>query len=81
MDLWTVLLANYLSAEQAQIIFPNISIEPEKIVEGICYQTLLKIKQILENEGLDDAACFLKIEEILCTLEDLGCDCGTRHDF
>jgi len=81
LDLWKEILADILSREQAQITFPNIKINPAELVEGTCFQALQKIKTILENEALEDAECFLKIEEIICTLEALGIFCGTRHDF
>ena len=81
MVLWQEILAYLLSREQAQITFPNITINPAEMVEGVCYQALQDIKEILKNDELEDSECFLKIEEIICTLETLGIFCGTRHDF
>ena len=52
-----------------------------KIVCDRCYRALCKIKQILEDDSLDDPECFWRIEEIVNTLEVLGTDGGTRHDF
>ena len=53
----------------------------EKIVHDELYQALLKIKKIVENDLLDDRECFMRIEQIVCTLEALGSGGGTRHDF
>lgn len=50
-------------------------------VEGRCLRTLMKIKQILEDEDLEDEECFLKIEGILDAFEEMGCTIGNRHDF
>ena len=71
------ILAEYL----AKIIHVEELIDAEKIVHDKCYQALCKIKEILENDVLEDAACFYKIEEIVCALEELGSDAGARHDF
>ena len=46
-----------------------------------CYQTLQKIKAIVENDNFDDPECFMKIENIVCTLEGLGSTGGFRHDL
>ena len=52
-----------------------------KILENKCYLTLKEIKNILEDDTLEDPECFMKIEQIVCAFEELGSDCGTRHDF
>lgn len=55
--------------------------DPCLIVESICYQALKKIKAIIEDDSLDDPECFMKIEQIVCALENIGSSGGTRHDF
>lgn len=55
--------------------------DPAKIVESVCYQTLKKIKAIIEDDSLEDPECFMKIEQIVCVFEDIGSNGGTRHDF
>ena len=50
-------------------------------VELQCYRAIIEIKQVLEDESLDDAECFDCIEKIVSILEGLGTDCGGRHDF
>ena len=62
-----------MSEEQMELIC--------KIVEGVCYQTLQHIKSILEDDSLEDEACFEKIEAIVCLFEEIDSGCGTRHDF
>lgn len=52
-----------------------------KIVEDECYKALQKIKSIIHDDSLKDAECFMKIEEIVCTLEQIGSSGGGRHDF
>lgn len=44
-------------------------------------RALLRIRDILADDTLSDENCFHRIEAIVCLLEDLGIDCGGRHDF
>lgn len=44
-------------------------------------RALLRIRDILADDTLSDENCFQRIEAIVCPLEDLGIDCGGRHDF
>ena len=46
-----------------------------------CDQALCRIRDILWDDALNDAECFLKIEEIVQVLEEIGSDGGSRHDF
>ena len=81
MELYTDLLARYLSKENAQVIFPSLQFNAKEIVELQCYQALQKIKAVIEDDSLEDDMCFQRIEEIVYTLEDFGIHCGNRHDF
>lgn len=81
MEFWKEILAHYLSGQQANIIFPNLQLDSSAIVEGQCYQALMQIKEILEDDTLEDTECFLKIEYIVSALEFLGSGAGNRHDF
>lgn len=81
MDLYKEILVKVLEEHTAQVEFPSLKIDAEKIVEQVCYQALLRIKEIIADDSLDDAECFCKIEEIVETLEDIGSRCGCRHDF
>ena len=46
-----------------------------------CYKVLKDIKDIIEDDGLEDAECFYRIEEIVKLFERLGSDGGSQHDF
>ena len=50
-------------------------------LESQCYRVLRRIREITADEALDDAACFARVEEIVCALETLGVSAGGRHDF
>ena len=60
---------------------PTFSSKCDSIVEKKCYEALQKIKEILENDQLEDRECFQKIEAIVETFEEMGSGCGIRHDF
>ena len=58
-----------------------MALEVERLFEQECYILLERIKKIVEDDSLDDNACFEKIESIVCLFEEIGSDCGARHDF
>ena len=53
----------------------------KSLIEGEAYNTLMSIKAILEDDSLNDEACFFKIEEIVREFEKSGIGCEYRHDF
>lgn len=53
----------------------------EAVIQNIAYQTLEKIKLILEEDQLDDRECFVRIEKIIRLYKKIGSSCGSRHDF
>ena len=65
----------------AQLIQEMAKMDRAALVHDVCYQTLCKIRAVLDDDTLDDPSCFLKIEEILSIFESLGSDGGSRHDF
>ena len=82
MELYQEILCHVLANETVQISFPQLqNTDVTKIVELGCYQALHKIKAILEDDSLEDSECFQQIEAIVCTFEELGSNCGSRHDF
>ena len=87
MELYQEILRHTLADEKIQVSFPELTnSDSTKIVELECYRALRKIKAILEDDSLEDdsledSECFYRIEEIVCVFEDLGSDCGSRHDF
>ena len=81
MELYKEILAHILTTDQIQITLPHDIPDVSRIVEGKCYEALQKIKTIIEDDSLSDKECFLKIEEIICVLEDVGSNGDNRHDF
>lgn len=82
MELYQEILVHLLNTQQIEVNIP--ALQPgalEHIVESICYQTLLRIQEIVQDDCFDDAECFQRIEEIVCTFEAIGSDGGSRHDF
>ncbi len=79
MELWRELLISGLQNESYEFEYINDKTIKE-IVENTCYKVLLQIKQTIEDESLLDKDCFIKIEEIICTLEKNNIFCD-RHDF
>lgn len=77
MELAVRILADYYAKHG----YLENMIDTTVIIQDRCYQALCRIKEILEDETLDDPACFQKIEEVVCALEELGTDAGIRHDF
>lgn len=81
MELYKEILSHALMYGELQIAFPGQEPDISKIVEGACYQALQKIKAVIEDDSLEDEACFMRIEEIVNALEAIGSNGGSRHDF
>ena len=81
MQLSKEILAHLLSQTDAQILFPDLKLDAQQIIETQSYQALLEILEILRDDRLSDPDCFEKIEAIVNVFESLGVSCGTRHDF
>jgi len=81
MELYGEILAKVLAQREVKGSFLGAQIDAERIVEMACCQALQKIKAIIEDDSLNDRECFMKIEEIVCVLEEMGSGGGTRHDF
>ena len=81
MELSVEILAHLLSRKNAQLIFPDLELNAKEVVAMQCYQTLCKIREIVQDSTLDNKECFERIERIVCALEEIGADGGTRHDF
>ncbi len=81
MELYKEILAHVLMRGEIQITFPGHEPNITEIVESVCYQALKRIKAIIEDDSLEDRECFMRIEEIVCTLEEIGSDGGNRHNF
>lgn len=81
MELYEEIIIHALEKQQISLAALEQTSYMAKIVEGVCYRTLRRIKEIVEDDSLTDEACFWKIEEIVVALEQIGSDGGTRHDF
>lgn len=77
MELYRELLIQILGEEDVRITCVDLN----ELLESRCYQALKEIKAVLQDDGLDDAACFAKIEAIVCIFEEMGSNGGFRHDF
>ena len=51
------------------------------LVSDAADRMLLKIRDILADETLNDEACFQKIEAIVSLFKEMGISPGGRHDF
>ena len=81
MELYKEILINVLERQKAEVIFPELNIDVEKIVELKCYRALNEIKAVLEDSSLEDADCFRRIEEIVCIFEKNFDGVNFRHDL
>ena len=81
MDLFKAIFTQALITGKIQVSFSGMDSTVADVIEGQCYQALQKIKSIIDDDSLNDPECFHKIEEIVCTLEEIGSDGGCRHDF
>ncbi|WP_138294531.1 MULTISPECIES: hypothetical protein [unclassified Clostridium] len=67
--------------ELAAIIIEKLRVDPADLIELASYRALQRIQAIVRDDSLDDTQCFYKIEKIISTLEELGSDGGSRHEF
>lgn len=67
--------------ELAAIIIEKLRVDPADLIELASYRALQNIQAIVRDDSLDDTQCFYKIEKIISTLEELGSDGGSRHEF
>ena len=80
MDLYKEILLHYLLENPNVDINLHFDRDPVEIVEMKSYETLNKIKEILEDPILDDADCFQRIDDIVRAFYSFGGIEG-RHDF
>lgn len=80
-DLFRDIFTKAIAAGKIQISFSCMDRTIAEVIEGECFQAIKRIKAILDDDTLDDPECFYKIDEIVCALEELGSNGGSRHDF
>lgn len=79
MDMQAALLAAMISRGECTVAFSNLDLNA--LMETQCYTMLKQIKAILEDDTLEDPACFQRIEAIMGIFEGLGIAIANRHDF
>lgn len=77
MELYHQIITEHLARSGAIAVH----IDANSIAENVCYRALRQIREILANPALSDPECFDRIEQIICVLEELRSDAGSRHDF
>jgi len=78
MKLFREILANILAKEEISVSFPNLRFTATELVEMESFKTLQKVKAVIENDSLSDFEC---VEKIVHIFENIGSNCGNRHDF
>ncbi len=81
MELAVSLLSKLLENHSLCVNFPQLDLTAKDMLESASYQALCQIREIIMDDTLSDPECFQKIERIVCLFEELGIDCGNRHDF
>lgn len=76
MELWEQIMKR---ASMANI--HDSDLELSKVLLSACYVALEKIREVLSDASIEDDDCFTRIENIVCIYEQLGSECGARHDF
>ncbi len=79
-DLWKEILFWLLQDEEIEVRFPQAP-DFQKLFENKCCKALDEIKEVIEDESLEDKECFERIERIVRIFEEMGSDGGARHDF
>ena len=80
MELYKNILCTLLQDATVEVRFPDLAL-PCDFFGTVCYRTLKKIKTVIEDDTLDDPACFERIEQIMEIFEDLCGKIPNRHDF
>lgn len=81
MDFEGKLLAKLLMDRGAQVVIQGGEECLKRLMKERCVQTLKEIRNILDDDTLEDPECFRRIERIVEVYEALGADAGSRHDF
>ncbi len=80
MELWEEIICCIVKKEIKNNNAKSLS-NMRRLFDTECYKALQRIKEIIEEDALDDANCFERIEEIVRVYEEMGSNGGGRHDF
>ena len=81
-ELYLQVFREMLSKQDIRVTFPTLEgVDINKLMDSIYSRALNRIKGYIQDDSLSDPECFRKIEQVICTLEDLGSSGGGRHDF
>ena len=78
MEILQRMVANMISRGEVTV---TLSSNTVKYLDNRCFEVFERIRKIVADDELDDPECFQRIEQIVCELENIGVDCGSRHDF
>lgn len=78
MDILMRVLADKLEKGEIKL---EIDREVTAEIEKECMEVLGRIRAILADESIEDPECFERIEQIVCAMETIGLNCGSRHDY
>lgn len=80
MELYKDILCHLLQNTSIEVTFTSPDNKTDLFGE-VCYRTLKKIKEVVEDATQTDAECFARMEEIIEIFESIGCRIKHRHDF
>ena len=78
MDILMRVLADKLEKGEIKL---EIDREVTAEIEKECMEVLGRIRAILADDTMEDPECFERIEQIVCAMESIGLNCGSRHDY
>ena len=83
MDFYESLLYNFSEKLRAAVTPSDEEKQSllAELMDSADCRTLEEIREVLDDERLDEQNCFQRIEEIVILYEKLGSNGGSRHDF
>lgn len=60
MKLFQEILFTALNNQKVELVFPNVKESITDIINNKSYESLQKIKEIIDDDSLSDEACFQK---------------------
>ena len=71
MQLYRDILVKLLEKEEIWVLFPNLEKSGSAMAEMACYNAILEIKSIIEDDRLSNEGC-IKIEGIENVIKKMG---------